>query len=253
MIALFDSGVGGLSILQAVRERLPTADLVYLADTANFPYGSKTATELQQVALQNLKLLQVYQPNLIVAACNTASTAALEVARQKFPQLPVVGVVPAVKPAVAATRSGIIGVCATAATLQSAAYTNLKRTHGAAVTFLDRPSPEWVRLVEAGAITGQRAEEAVMQVLDPLLAGGADVIVLACTHFPFLRPLIEHVVDDEVIILDSGQAVAQQVERVVPQTAMGSGQTTYLCSGDSDGLIATIKKLTGQSVDVARV
>ncbi len=167
----------------------------------------------------------------LVVACNTASAAALESLREQFPDLPIVGMEPAVKPAAAGTSTGTVAVFATAATFQGELFNSVVRRFADGVVVLTRACPEWVELVERGVVTGPVAEETVRSALEPAIAAGADRIVLACTHFSFLRRTIETVSSLEVI--DPAPAVAAQVARVAP-TGSGSARTTLAASGDLD-------------------
>lgn len=252
MIALFDSGVGGLSILIEIQRLLPGESTVYLADTANFPYGQKSEDQVRNIALGAADVLMKYAPTALVVACNTASTVALPALRQRYPSLPIVGVVPALKPAVAATKSGTIALLATERTLGSEAYRQLKQEFASGRTIIDQPCPGWVELVETGHVSDEQAKTAVEAVIEPLQARGADTYVLGCTHYPFLSPLIQRAAGREATILDSGQAVAEQLQRVLPPSGSSSKNRKeyYLTSGTEDNLSTLAGELIGHRVDV---
>lgn len=231
MIGLFDSGIGGLSVLKEVRALLPEADLLYVADRERCPFGPRTLEEVRTISIEIADWLVERGCHGLVVACNTASAAALESLRSRYPDLPIVGMEPAVKPAVAGTSTGTVAVFATAVTFQGELFHHTLQRFASGVVVLTRACPEWVDLVESGITEGPEAERVVRAAVAPVIQAGADRIVLACTHFSFLRPTIETVSDLEVI--DPAPAVAAQVERVV--TTPGTGATTTLAaSGDVD-------------------
>ncbi len=255
MIGFFDSGVGGLSILQAVEHLLPTSSTVYLADTAHFPYGNKSEAEVQEISVAAVHVLLKYSPTVIVVACNTASTSALQTLRNKFPSLPIIGVVPAIKPATAVTTNRRVALLATERTLRSEAYHDLKTEFGHDITLIDQACPGWVELVEAGHVNDQQATQAVEQIIHPLVEQNVDTFVLGCTHYPFLRPLIERCVGTASHVLDSGEAVAQQVRKVLMQTSSGAHQRQqiFLTNGAEDTLSSFMRFVLGRSVTVDRI
>ncbi len=214
MIGVFDSGLGGLGVLAHVRRELPDADLLYLADQARAPYGIRSLEEVAVISEQVTEWLLEQGATTIVFACNTASAAALNRVRASHPEVPCVGMEPAVKPAALVTKSGVIGVLATAATFQGELFASVVSRHAAGLEVLTAACPRWVELVEAGILAGDEAETAVSACLEPVLSGGADVLVLGCTHFPFLQEVIGAVAGPEVTIVDPAPAVAQQVVRV---------------------------------------
>ncbi len=214
MIGVFDSGVGGLGVLSYIRRELPDANLVYLADQARAPYGTRSLQEVAAISEEVTAWLLERGATTVVVACNTASAAALNNLREIHPTVPFVGMEPAVKPAALVTRSGVIGVLATAATFQGELYSSVVARHAPDVKVLIVACPAWVRLVEAGMVTGTEVERQVAECLAPLLEGGADVLVLGCTHFPFLRSVIEHVAGASIAVVDPAPAVALQVARV---------------------------------------
>lgn len=230
MIGVFDSGVGGLSVLIEVRRELPRADLLYVGDRARAPYGSKTLAEVESMSREVAAWLVDRGATCLVVACNTASAAALDSLRAHYPSLPIVGMEPAVKPAALSTRSGKVAVLATAATFQGRLFDSVVTRFAEGVEVFPRACPEWVELVEAGVVDGPHAVETVREVVGPLTAEGVDVIVLACTHFSFLAPVVERV--SSVAIVDPARAVAKQTARVAPDLS-GDGQTTLASSGDT--------------------
>lgn len=229
MIGIFDSGVGGLSVLREIRAELPHADLVYVADRDRSPYGTKSLREVEAISDEVARWLIDRGSTCLVVACNTASAAALESLRHRHRDLPIVGMEPAVKPAALASRSGKVAVLATAATFQGRLFSSVVDRFAADIQVLTRACPEWVQLVERGEVVGPEVESSVRNVVDPLVAADVDVMVLACTHFSFLAPVIENLSGVEVV--DPAAAVAAQTGRVAPDVN-GTASLTLASSGD---------------------
>lgn len=249
MIGVYDSGVGGLSVLRHVRRLLPAADLVYLADQAHMPYGPRGIEEVRRLATEAVGLLVGRGATTVVVACNTASAAALGHLRERF-AVPIVGMEPAVKPAAAATRTGKVVVLATITTFQGSVFDDLVGRFAADIEVIPHPCPGWAAAVEESwPDAGTR--EVVAAHLAPVLAAGADTIVLACTHYSFLDDIISDVAGAGVTLIDPAEAVARQVARVADEG--GAGTTTYLTTGDPERLAAQILRLLGETVITARV
>jgi glutamate racemase len=245
MIGIFDSGVGGLAVLREVRTLLPDADLVYLADQANVPYGDRPLDEVRALTENAVRLLIEHGATTVVIACNSASAAAIAHVREVFPETPFVGMEPAVKPAAATSRNGVIGVLATAATFAAARFEDLVGRYAEGSTVIAHPCPGWADAVEESWPEG--AAEPVAAHLRPLLDAGADTIVLACTHYSFLEETIAQVAGDRVTIVNPAHAVARQTERVALETN-GSGSTIYLTTGEPQRLAAQVERLLGERV-----
>jgi glutamate racemase len=211
------AGLGGLSVVGPIRHLLPHESLVYVADSAHCPYGEKPAEFLRERAAAICEFLIGEGCKAIVVACNTATVATVGPLRKRY-AVPVVGLEPAVKPAAIATRSGVIGVLATSHTLQSEQYGLLLERYARKLKVLGEPCPGWVDLVEQGQLDGPLTEALVERHVRPLLAGGADTLVLGCTHYPFLRPVIERLAGAAVTILDTGEPVARQLRRRLAET-----------------------------------
>jgi len=223
MIGVFDSGLGGLSVWRALKTALPGRATLYLADQARAPYGPRPLAEVRALSLGCLGWLIDQGCRTVVIACNTATAAAADAARARWPDIAIVGIEPAVKPAAQATRTGAIGVLATQATFDSPRYASLVLRYAASLRVLPRACPEWVQLVEDGP--GRRADTAALvgsQVI-PLLDAGVDQLVLGCTHFPLLSPWIDAAVSQwrklggaryAIDVLDPAPAVARQAARV---------------------------------------
>ncbi len=216
-IGVFDSGVGGLSVVAELLRQCPGQPLVYLADQAHAPYGERPLAEIRTLTEGITRFLLAEGARLVVIACNTASAAALHSLRRQFPGTPFVGMEPAVKPAVQRTRSGHVGVIATAATFQGELFASLLDRYAGDVAVHTQVCARLVPMIEAGELGGERTRQALRSYLDPLLAQGIDELVLGCTHYPFLRPLIEELAGPGVEIIDPAPAVARQTCRVLAQ------------------------------------
>ncbi|HLT97015.1 MAG TPA: glutamate racemase [Acidimicrobiia bacterium] len=236
MIGVFDSGVGGLTVLAEIRRRLPDADLIYVGDHAAAPYGERSLESVADRCRLVSDWLVGEGCRVITVACNTASAAALHSLRARHPDVAFVGMEPAVKPAASTTRAGRVGVVATAATFQGELFATAVERFAADIDVYSAACPEWVRLVEEGQLDGAAVEEAVERCLRPLIAQRIDVLVLACTHYPALAPVIARCLGPEVQIVDPSPAVARQTERVSGPAAMGTSQTRLLSTGDVTGL-----------------
>jgi glutamate racemase len=233
MIGVLDSGIGGLSVLREVRAVLPAADLTYVADRANAPYGTKSLDEVRSLTHEVVRWLADRSANPIVVACNTASAAALDSLRDHHRGISFVGMEPAVKPAASSTETGVVGVLATRATFQGKLFRSVVSRFGGSAEIITAACPEWVSLVESGEVRGPVAETAVRSCVEPLIARGADLLVIGCTHFSFLVPLIAEVAGSGVRIIDPAPAVAAQTVRVWAGSS-GTGKLLMAASGDID-------------------
>lgn len=218
-IGVFDSGVGGLSVLRHLRETLPGEDFLYVADSAYAPYGARTPQQIRERTFKIADFLVQRGAKLLVVACNTATAAAVAELRQRH-ALPVVAMEPGIKPAVERTRSGVIGVLATAGTLESARFFSLVSRHAGSADVITQPCPGLVERIEANDLRSPATRQLLQSCLEPLLARGADVVVLGCTHYPFLRPLVEELVGPDIAVLDTGAAVAKEVVRRLEASAL---------------------------------
>lgn len=238
-IGVMDSGVGGLSVLKEMYALLPDENYIYFADNANCPYGEKTQEFVRERASRITELLLSKGAEVIVLACNTATAAAIATLRGKY-DVPFVGMEPAVKPAALGTRSGVIGVLATAGTLKASKYLDIRGRYEEDVRIEEHVGRGFVELVESGRTEGPEAEAVVEESLRPLLAAGADTIVLGCTHYPFLLPVMRKIAGGEVNFIDPASAVARRLKNVLEENNIafgkGSGSRVYLSSGPSDTL-----------------
>jgi glutamate racemase len=265
MIGIFDSGVGGLSVLRAIRERLPSQALLYLGDQAHVPYGPRPLEEVRAFADAITRRLLARGARLIVVACNAASAAALHSLRETFPETPFVGMEPALKPAAERTHSGVVGVLATPATFQGALYASVVERFASGVTVLQDTCPGLVDRIEAGDLDGPRTREILIQALEPMLARGMDTVVMGCTHYPFVIPLIQEIAGPGVRVIDPAPAVARQTERVLPARRLlapggAPAEVHYLTSGASRPFKKLLVRLldgcclpiSNQSVEIVR-
>jgi glutamate racemase len=247
-IALFDSGAGGLSVWREVAALLPNESTIYLADHAHVPYGLRPAAEIEALTHAAVAWLLAQGAKLVVIACNTASAAALASLRQRWPGIPIVGMEPAVKPASERTRSGKVAVMATPGTLQAGRFSSLVERYAGGVEVYTQVCPGLVEHVEAGELDGPALESTLHGYLDPLVAAGVDHLVLGCTHYPFLVPVIRRVVGEEITILDPAPAVARQVQRLLQTDdclANGAEQPThrFYTTGPSEQLRLNLARL----------
>jgi glutamate racemase len=255
-IGIFDSGVGGLSVAREIRRALPAEDLLYVADTAYCPYGDRPLEEVRTRALAVGRYLERAGVKLVVAACNTASGAALEQLRQAL-AVPVVGLEPAVKTGAAVTRNGKLGVMATAGTLASARFARLVRDHAHGVEVVPQPCPGLADLVEEGHFDGERLHAWLEQLTQPLKRAGVDTVVLGCTHYAFVSEPIARVLGPAVQLVDSAPAIARRTEHLLRGDAgrrtNSSGTFTVLTTGDPRPVALVVARLWGAAVPVHTV
>lgn len=211
-IGVLDSGVGGITVLKHIHALLPEEQLLYFADSLYAPYGNKTEVEIQQRCIEIIDFLLTKDVKAIVIACNTATAAAVDLMREKYPWLPIIGMEPAVKPAAAASLNGVIGVLATVGTLKSAQFAALLESYGRNVKVITQGCIGLVECIERGELHHQSTYELLRQYCQPLLTEGADTIVLGCTHYPFVKELIQQIVGPGVTLIDTGEAVARQLQ-----------------------------------------
>jgi glutamate racemase len=223
-IGIFDSGVGGLSVLREIRRELPHEDLLYVADSGHAPYGDKPNHRIEERALAITEFLIRQQAKAIVVACNTATGAAVATLREQF-SVPIIAIEPAIKPAAAMTKSGVVGVLATSRTLASENFAKLTSRFGAEVEILVQACPGLVEQVEAGDLSGSQTRALLEQYLLPLLQQQADTLVLGCTHYPFLTALIQEIAGSQVTIIDPAAAVARELRRRLENVGLLSEQT----------------------------
>ncbi len=211
-IGVFDSGLGGISVLQAIRSLLPAESLIYIADSAHVPYGEQTPEFIVQRSVAISEFLLAQPVKAIVVACNTATAAAVGELRQRWPDVPSIGMEPAVKPAVQASQVGKVGVLATTGTLRSARFAALLERFASDVEVITQPCPGLVELIEAGELDSAVTQALLNSYVEPLLQAGCDTLILGCTHYPLLKPLLRRMVPEHVQLIDTGDAVARRLQ-----------------------------------------
>ena len=253
-VGVFDSGVGGLTVAREISRQLPDENIVYFGDTARVPYGSKSQNTIIRFSEQIIRFLKTKQVKAIVIACNTATAAAIDFLREKYAAIPIVGMEPAVKPACLATRTGIVGVLATERSLDGDLFRRTAARYGDGIEVLTLPGRGFVELVEADREETPEAEACVRAALEPMLARGADQIVLGCTHYPFLRSVMERVVAGRsVTILDPSPAVARRVVQLLDRGGLRAAPDhrpdyTFLTFAD-DAYRKRLAKKAAESVE----
>jgi glutamate racemase len=250
-IGVFDSGVGGLSIFNHIRAQFPEENIIYLADQAHVPYGSRTLEEIRAFSFSITDFLLARESKIVVVACNTASAAALHDLRDAFPEIPFVGMEPAVKPAAGTTHSGVVGVLATPTTFQGKLFASVVERFTDGVTILEQTLPGLVPLIESGQFSGPQVEDILSSAVEPLLDEGVDTFVLACTHYAFIIPTLEKIVGSDVEIIDPSPAIARQTGRLLTEHEIGNntgtrGDLHFYTSGSADEFSNLVRVLTNE-------
>lgn len=258
-VGLFDSGVGGLSVLREIRGLDPGLPLLYVADQAHVPYGPRPLAEVRAYSVDITRWLLAQGSGVVVLACNTASAAALYHLRERFPATPFVGLEPAVKPAAETTRRGVVGVLATPATFEGELYASVVGRFANGITVLEDTCPGLVAEIENGRGEGPAARDILERALRPMLARGVDTVVLGCTHYPFVIPLIRAIAGPGVQVIDPAPAVARQVLRVVRELApsrahaaseRAAGDVRLVTTGDPAAFAPLAARLLGTGYPV---
>lgn len=254
-IGIFDSGAGGLSVWREIVRELPHEDTLYVADQVHMPYGPRTEEELRRFCTAITRYLVGQGCKAIVVACNTASAAALKHLREAFPSLPSIGMEPAVKPAAASTKSGVVGIMATPATFQGRLFQATVGRHAGSIRLVNQVCDGLAEQVERGELNTPATEALLRRYLEPMLAAGADTVVLACTHYPFVIELIRQIVGTEVQVIDPAPAIARHVRRTLgehgllsPRTAAGTHR--FFSTGAAEGFASLLHRLLGVEGDV---
>ena len=251
MIGVFDSGVGGLSVWREIVAQLPDESTLYFADQGHIPYGPRPMLEIRAFSEAITRFLLEQGCRIIVVACNAASAAALAYLRATFPAVPFVGMEPAVKPAVQTTHAGRVGVMATPATFQGELFASVVERFARSVQLVRQVCPGLVEQVEAGRLDTPDTEALLRKYLEPMMTAGVDTIVLGCTHYPFLAPVIQRIVGPGVSVIDPSPAVARQVRRVMEQRgllpASGEPRRVFYTSGDAAAFAETVRQLDAVS------
>ena len=259
-IGIFDSGVGGISVLRAIREQMPEESVIYFGDQGHIPYGSRSMEQIQTFSETITHFLLEQGAKIIVVACNAASAAALKYLREMFPNVQFVGMEPAVKPAAERTQTGKVGVLATPATFQGVLYTSVVERFANGVELFQDTCPGLVQQIERGNLDGEETRRILEAALLPMLEKNIDTVVLGCTHYPFVIPLIQQIVGDakQVRVIDPAPAVAKQTGRLLEARGMrnkpGSKcDVRFYTSGDPSVLKSLLPMLLGESGEVEEV
>ena len=250
MIGIFDSGIGGLSVFREIRKVIPEQSYIYYSDTAHCPYGEKSREYIIDRARTITRFLLEKGCEIFVVACNAATAAAISTLREEFP-IKFIGMEPAIKPAAQSTKTGVVGVLATAGTLKATKYIDTRARWAQNVSIVEHIGQGFVELVEKGITTGPEAETTVRTSLTPLLDAGADMIVLGCTHYPFLSDTIKKIAsevypDRDIDIIDPAPAVARHLMEVLAEEGISSGDGFSIelhASGDPTTLKETYDRL----------
>jgi len=247
-IGVFDSGVGGLSVLREIRNLMPNEDILYFGDQGHVPYGPRPMEQIQDFSEGITRFLLKERSKIIVVACNTASAAALKYLRQAFPNVQFVGMEPAVKPAAEKTQTGKVGVLATPATFQGALYASVVERFANGVELFQNTCNGLVQQIEKGNLDGEETRRILEDALHPMLEKKIDTVVLGCTHYPFVIPLIEKIVGENVRVIDPAPAVAKQVKRLLEAgEALNQneqlGSTRFMTSGEVEVVKSSLKIL----------
>ncbi len=246
-IGIFDSGVGGTSIFKEIRTLLPAEDVVYLADSANAPYGNKTKAEILALSVKNTEHLIQRDCKLIVVACNTATTNAISTLRATY-KIPFIGIEPAIKPAALNTKTKAIGILATKGTLTSELFHKTTDLYSQGLTVIEQEGEGIVPLIEDGKINSAEMRALLEVYLKPMLNASIDHLVLGCTHYPYLIPMLNDMLPKHVKIIDSGQAVAKQTLSVLKQegllnTTLNRGKSEFYTNGS----MVVLKSILGKN------
>ena len=257
-IGLFDSGVGGLSVLRAIRQHLPNEHLIFFADQQHVPYGPRPIAQVREFSEAITRFLLAQGAKLIVVACNTASAAALYHLRATFPSVPFVGMEPAVKPAAQSTHSGVVGVLATPATFQGDLYASVLERFASGVQVLQDTCPGLVTQIEQGELDSPKTRRILEEALHPMLAAGIDRVVMGCTHYPFVIPLIQEIAGPQVEVIDPAPAIARQARRLLDKYDLHNpdpshGWVRYLTSGETTQLEPLLPTLIDTTAPVTRI
>ena len=250
LIGIFDSGVGGLSVLKEIRRLMSHARLFYIADQAHVPYGKRGLEEIRNLSFAITRFLIDQGAAIVVVACNTASAAALQELREEFPETLFVGMEPAVKPATQHTHNGVVGVLATPATFQGRLYNTLVERFAQDVRILTNTLPGLVEEIEAGRLESLETRRILETAIRPMVAEGADTLVLGCTHFPFVLPLIREVAGSSVEVIDPAPAIARRTEYLAREHSLPTDdsiltQLIFATTGDASRFSQTIHELLG--------
>ena len=239
-IGFFDSGIGGITIWESVNRLLPNENTIYLADSNNSPYGTKSYDELINISKENVDFLINKKCKLIVVACNTATTNSINFLRESY-DLPFIGIEPAIKPAALNTKTGKIGVLATKGTLGSSLFEKTSNIHGNKVEIIEQHGIGLVELIEKGIYSGSKIDSLLKEYLNPMIENDIDKLVLGCTHYPLIKDSIKKIINESIEIIECSEAVALQTERIlIKSNLINSGakksEKLFYTNGDKNVL-----------------
>jgi glutamate racemase len=238
-IGMFDSGIGGITILNSIKKLLPKENIIYYSDNFNSPYGNKSKSEIQELSIKNTEFLINKGCKLIIVACNTATTNSIEELRSNF-NIPFVGIEPAIKPAALQTKTGSIGVLATKGTLSSYLFNNTIHDHGSRVKIVEKNAEGLVELIEQGVFDGEKIKNILKECLTPMIKQKIDFLVLGCTHYPILIKTIKSLIPGDIKIIETGKAVAKQTKKLLLENKIENtfydGNDYFYCNGASESL-----------------
>lgn len=257
-IGVFDSGIGGISVLREIRRQMPQESVFYFGDQGHIPYGPRPMEQIRDFSEEITRFLLAKNAKIIVVACNTASAAALKYLREKFPDAPFVGMEPAVKPAAENTHTGRVGVLATPTTFQGALYTSVVERFAHGVELFQSTCPGLVQQIEKGNLKGSETRRILEDALIPMLQKNIDTVVLGCTHYPFVIPLIKEIVGDQIRVIDPAPSVAKQTARLLEarglkNSSASNGDMEFFTSGESEALQSMLPILLGETGQVRNV
>lgn len=254
-IGIFDSGVGGLSVWREITRQLPQESTLYFADQAHVPYGPRGVEQIRHFCDQITRFLIARDCKAVVVACNTASAAALKCLRETFPDLPSIGMEPAVKPAAEITRSRVVGIMATPATFQGKLFQATAGRHAQGITLINQICDGLAEHIESGDLNGENTEQLLRSFIQPMLEGGADTIVLACSHYPFVLDTIRRIAGAEINVIDPAPAIARHLGQVLESAGLrapvgAQAEHQFFTSADAQRCAASIRKLVGRDATV---
>lgn len=257
-IGIFDSGVGGLTVWREIVRQLPNESTIYFADSAHVPYGPRGGEQIRHFSEQITRFLIARGCKAVVVACNTASAAALKYLRETFPALPTVGMEPAVKPAAETTRTKVVGIMATPATFQGRLFQATAGRHAQGITLINQVCAGLAEQIESGKLDGADIEQMLRGFIQPILASGADTIVLACSHYPFALETIRRIAGPQVNVIDPAPAIARHLGRVLAERGIvapsdQAGQHLFYTSSDRQALQQALLRLVNQEGPVRPV
>jgi len=259
-IGVFDSGVGGLSVLAHIRERLPDERLIYVADSAFIPYGCKSNQMVLDRCMKIAAFFNEQQCKAMVIACNTATAIAVHHLREVY-AWPVIGMEPAVKPAVRHSVSGVVGILATSGTVSSHKFSQLKQRFGIGAELIVQPCPGLVEQIERGELDSDKTREILYPLLQPLIQQGVDTLVLGCTHYPFVAPLIREIIGNDICIIDTGDAIARELVKQLTDNMLLSTKkiskslepVVFWSSGEIHHVEPLVSRLWGEGIVINKL